>query len=168
MAILPLLFVPIAIFLQEPGHLTEIELFEPPSLLLNRTAEVTDFGQDLGQFRQHNHVFHHESVGLDQQLSSFQGSGEGRHEKEVNFSAFLNVSRRQLCALSLKVSFLAERTVNQPNVVMQVGPKRLLEEGSGEMDVFVELGFSMAHHQSLGEDGLSESFLEFWGELTKE
>lgn len=165
---MPLLLVPIAIFLQESGHLAEIELFEPPSLLLDRTAEVTNFRQDLGQLRQHDHVFHQESVGLDQQFSSFQCSGEWRHEKDVNFSAFLNVSRREVSTLSLKVSFLAERAVYQPNVVMQVGPKRLLEERSGEMDVFVELGFSVAHHQSLGEASLSEPFLEFWGKLPKE
>lgn len=36
------------------------------------------------------------------------------------------------------------------------------------MHVFVELGFSVAHHQGFGEDGLSEPFLEFWGQLLEE
>ena len=76
-------------------------------------------------------MFHHESVGLDQKFSSFQCSCEWRDEKDVNFPAFLNVRRRQVGTLSLEVSFLAERAVDQPDVVMQVCPKRFLEERSG-------------------------------------
>lgn len=33
--------------------------------------------------------------------------------------------------LSLEMSFLAERAVDQPDVVMQVGPQRFLEERGG-------------------------------------
>lgn len=168
LAILPLLLVPIAVFLQKPGHLTEIELFEPPSLLLDRTAQVADLRQDLGQFRQHDHVFHHEPVGLDEEVGSFEGAGERRDEKDVNFSAFLNVGRGKVGTLGLKVSFLAERAVYESDVVMQVSPEGLLKKGVGQMDVFVELGLSVAHHQSLGKGSLSESAHEFWGELPEE
>lgn len=91
-------------------------------------------------------MFHHESVSLDEKLCGLEGPSEWRNEKDVNFSAFSNVGGGKMGALSLKVSFLAERAVDEPDVVMQVSPEGFLKKGVGEMDIFVELRFRMSHH----------------------
>jgi hypothetical protein len=119
--VLPLLAPQLSRLLpQKPFHFAEIEAFEPALFLLDGTAQVADLGEHFSEFRQYEHVLHIESVGLDEQFCGFQGASEGRDEEDVYLPAVLHVGGGEVGPLGLQHALLAERAVDQPNIVVQV------------------------------------------------